>query len=263
MHWRLVLGVLLTGCATATLVGPPPEMTPRFSAPQTVLLEPFFEAADWQVSRRTEYVTNQPDLGGWSLSGYNTSAPTTRIVEVAEKPYLARPDTLAALHQATLIAVQHLRPSWAVVSSRAGNALRGRVAVVRTVIGNSVPIESDRGIKNLALGFGLVLWPLLILAAQPIDETLRIYGFLERADLQATELPGRLVKYDTQPDAAVNLAGIPLERQGFGLDISLKEGLLADETARRALLVSVLAQRLALAIVTMADTGPPPAPPVQ
>ena len=86
--------------------------------------------------------------------------------------------------------------------------LSGPVTVVRTIIEGNDTVASDRTLKNLAFGFGLIIWPLQFFNINPVEETVRVYGMLERYHLDADGLRQRLVKYPSQPDFAVNLASV-------------------------------------------------------
>jgi hypothetical protein len=76
---------------------------------------------------------------------------------------------------------------------------------------------------------------------------------VERFPLEAAALKDRLVKYPTQPDFAVNLAGLEPERRQFGLDVTYEEGLLADERPRGPVLVGGFVDRLAAAIIALVE----------
>jgi hypothetical protein len=265
------LFLLGTSCATARLVGPPPIPPPNANESRTVVIEPFFESAEWQNRRLTEYVQVAPSafnngLGGFNSgfgggfnsgfgggfnNGFGQNIAVTR--DITEKPYFAKPETLVRMHESVLRAVQRMRPNWRVTSTSGVSALVGGTTVVRTVVGGNTLWASDRGSKNLAFFFGLVLLPLQIWAAQPVHETLRIYGAVERVETDASDLKGRLVRYPSQPDYAVSFSGLtPLRRQ-FGLDIDYDEGLLADERPRNGVLVEGFVERLAVAIVALCE----------
>lgn len=265
MRWSCGALVLwVSSCSAARLVGDPLRPPPPDAMPRVVLLEPFFEAADWQLTRRIEYVQGSAFADPWAFSGYPSVGSGTTAVErvVVEKPMLARVERLAEAHAKLRRLLQSWRPSWRMVSAREAPSLRGQVMVVRTVVGNTSTLESDRTLKHLAFGFGLVLLPLQIWAAQPVRETMRVHGWLERVSLEGQALAQRLVQYATQPEPAVSLNGLMPERQAFGLDISYEEGLLADEGPRRSVLVDGFVERLALAVVALVEEAVPPPPPV-
>ena len=66
-------------------------------------------------------------------------------------------------------------------------------------------------------------------------------------------LEGRLVRYPTQPDFAVNTANLPVYERQFGLDLSYEEGILANEAPREAVLIRGFSLKLASAIVAMVE----------
>ncbi len=271
-----LLAALASGCATAHLTGEPPTWTADPGQARTVVLEPLFEVAEWQTSTRTEYaqVVSPGYLGGSGMGvgvglgagSYGTPSTVAINRQVTEKPLFARAPILADVYRRLLPAVQRLRPSWKVGSPSAGALAPGPVAVVRTVIRDSPTVASDRSLKNMAFGFGLLIWPLEIWAAQPVEETVRVEGTVERYDTTGPQLGPRLVRYASQPEAAVNVTGLPPTARPFGLEVGYEEGLLADETPRPRVLVEGFVDRLAIAIVALVEEGPatpaaiPPAP---
>ena len=108
-------------------------------------------------------------------------------------------------------------------------------------------------LKNLAFGFGLLIWPLQFFNVTPVEETVRVYGLVERFGLDAVGLKARLVKYPSQPDYAVNLAGATPLRRPFGLDVSYEEGLLADERPRSGVLLDGFIDRLSTAVIALVE----------
>ena len=99
------------------------------------------------------------------------------------------------------------------MTSTGGAGLQqGSVTVVRTVMQGNEVVQSDRPLKNLAFGFGLVILPLQLFNIWPVEETMRVFGILERFQVEDSTLPTRLLKNRTHPDAAVNLAGAPSVR---------------------------------------------------
>ncbi len=260
---RLVPLVLLlgaTGCATAKIVGDRAVVPPDPGVRRTVVIEPLFEVADWQTNVKTEYarVLGSPGMSGMGYgSGYGSSSmmPSTVAVtrQVQEKPLFAKPAILAEVQRRLIPAVQRLRPTWRVTSTSGAPVLTGDVAVVRTVVEGNEVIESDRTLKNVAFGFGLVIWPLEILAGFPVHESIRVYGRLERFGTTADTVKSRLVRYPTQPDYAVSLEGVASLQRPFGLDINYEEGLLADETPRPGVLIDGFVDRLAAAVVAILE----------
>lgn len=261
---RLLLSVLLlsaSGCATAKLVGPRAEVTPDPGTPRTVVVEPLFELAELKTSFRTEYATFNSPYSGLGYGGYGYGrgfGPSTVAItrEVREKPFFARPPVLNAIHERVLAEVQKRRPSWRVTSTSGAPLLAGQVTVVRTVIEASEMMSSDRALKNLAFGFGLVILPLQFINIDPVHETQRVYGIVERFEVEGGELNRRLVKYPSQPDFAVNLAGLQQLRREFGLDVSYDEGLLADERPRSGVLIEGFVDRLAAAVIALVEEQP-------
>ncbi|MBE2253265.1 MAG: hypothetical protein IAE78_27285 [Myxococcus sp.] len=240
------------GCATAHLVG---ERAPRerveAGPPRVVVVEPLFDRAEWKTSTRTDFV----DPAGL---GSATLAPPIAVTRtVTEKPLFARPPTMVAVHEQLLVAISLLRPHWTVVAPGAAPTITREAVVVRTVIDKNELVQSDRTLKNAAFAFGLVLLPLQILAAFPVEETERVSGLLEKVVLDPKALQQRLVKYATQPDFAVNFSGLAPKRQPFALDVEYEEGLFADEGPRPAVLVEGFVEKLAYAIVSLIEEEPP------
>jgi hypothetical protein len=267
LRWSSIFCLLClgSGCATARLVGErafTPE-DPRVE--RTVVIEPLFELAELQTSTRTEYtqLSSSPyGFGGMGFGsnfnsmnsmGGNTIAVTR---EVQEKPLFAKHPMLVELQARVLAEVQRRRTAWRVTSTGGAGLLKGNVSIVRTVIQGNELVESNRSLKNLAFGFGLVIWPLQLVNISPVEETMRVFGILERFNVDAAVLPTRLVKYPSQPDFAVNLAGILSVRHEFGLDVAYEEGLLADEKPRTRVLVDGFVDRLASAVIAIVEEAP-------
>lgn len=284
---RALALLLLSGCATARLVGERPPLTPVVAGPpRVVVLEPLFDRAEWKTSTRTELLSPPPGavpmgsglpmgsmpigstvgVGVGSTFGPSpfspgfagSAAPVAVTRTVTEKPLFARATSLQLIYERVLPVVRALRPGWTVLTPGAAATQPRDAVVVRTVIDNDELVESDRTLKNAAFAFGLVLLPLQIIAAFPVQETQRVTGSLEKAPATAEELRKRLVKYATQPDFAVNLSGLPTRRQGFALDVAYEEGLFADEAPRTSELVDGFVERLAYAIVTLVEEEDPP-----
>lgn len=257
---RLLLPLLLmcsSGCATAKLVGPRAEVTADPGTPRTVVIEPLFELAELKTSFRTEYATmNNLGSYGYGYGGFGPGGTVAITREVREKPFFAKPPVLTEVHQRVLTEVQKRRPSWRVTSTSGAPLLAGEVTVVRTVIEAHELVATDRPLKNLAFGFGLVILPLQFVNIDPVHETARVFGIVERFSIEGGELNRRLVKYPSQPDFAVNLAGIQQLRREFGLDVSYDEGLLADERPRAGVLIDGFADRLAAAIIALVEEQP-------
>lgn len=260
----LLAALLASGCATAKLIGPPAWTPDDPGVARTVVLEPLFELAELETRTRTEFAqvmpgTLGPGFGpgfgvGPGFGGPGGAVAITR--QVQEKPFFAQPATLARLHTAALKLVQERRPSWRVTSTAGAPLLTGPVTVVRTIIEGNETVASNRALKNLAFGFGLFIWPLQLINVTPVEETVRVYGSLERHGLDADALKDRLVKYPTQPDYAVNLAASTPLRRPFGLDVTYEEGLLADERPRPDVLLAGFVDRLAAAIIALVEEAP-------
>lgn len=256
--WVIAVVVGAQSCATAKLVGDKAFSPPDPGVAKTLVVEPLFELAEWQTSTKTEYARVQGYSTGMIGYGPSTGMPTTVAVtrQVQEKPLFARPAVLAEVHRLVLAEVQRRRPSWRVTSTAAAPVLTGDVVVVRTVIEGNQTLASDRTMKTLALGFGFVIWPLQFIHLDPVHETERVYGSVERFTLPADALKARLVKYPTQPDYAVNLSGMTSNKHEFGLDVSYDEGILASELPRTEVLVTGFVDRLAAAIIATAEEVP-------
>jgi hypothetical protein len=245
---------LSAGCATAKLAQERAFVPPDTGVVRSVVIEPFFELADWKTTTRTDYANVSPGLGYGSLryGPFGTGiVPVTSIV--ATKPLFARVEVLVELHKRLVLAVQRLRPSWRVTSTGGANLLTGEVVVVRTIIeGNEITV-SDRALKSFCFGVGLLVWPLLFCAAQPVEETEHVTGLLERVTTRAELVQARLVKYPTQADYAVNLAGLWALRRPFGLDVTYTEGVVADEGPRQGVLIEGLVDRLTAAVIALVE----------
>ena len=242
----LVFAALLaaSGCATARLVGPAPATAPDPGGARVVVVEPFFENAEWRLTTRTERA---------QVYGVYGPQDVTVSRQVAEKAVYARVESLAAEHAAVIGAVQRLRPSWRVLSPGALPPVEGPVTLVRVVVGEAETVGSDRALKNLACAFGVVLPPLWLVLLDPVHETQRINGRLVRFDAEAPEVRARLLRYPTQPDFAVDTRGLaPLER-AFGYELELEEGALASEASRDPVLVQAFAARLAAGVVAIVE----------
>jgi hypothetical protein len=221
--------------------------------PRTLVIEPLFERAEWKTSTKTEFINTIGSGMGIGMTGSGAPATVAVTRTVTEKPLFARPATLAAIHERLIPAIGVLRPSWKVITPAAAPTVRGAVTVVRTILDGNELVQSDRTLKNAAFAFGLVLLPLQILAAMPVEETQRVSGQLDVVRLPPDALGPRLVKYATQPDFAVNLAGLPPRTQPFTLDVEYQEGLFADEAPRLGVLLDGFVEKLAFAIVTLVE----------
>ncbi len=262
--WLPVALLLGAGCATAKLVGERSFVPPDPKYQRTVVIEPLFEVAEWQTTTKTEYARMLGGPGtGLGYGGYGSyggyggygGMPTTVAVQhqVQEKPLFAKPVVLAEVQKRLIPAVQRLRPSWRVTSTSGAPVLSGEVVVLRTIVEGNEIVESDRTLKSAAFGFGLLIWPLEIIAAFPVHESERVYGRLEKFTTSAELMRSRLVRYPTQPDYAVSLEGVSAVRREFGLDVTYEEGLLANEAPRGNVLIDGFVERLAAAVVAMLE----------
>lgn len=250
--WTLVCALHCLGCATAHLIG---ERAPRDAIeagpPRVVVIEPLFDRAEWKTSIRTDIIdTSTP-------GSLMPQAPVVVTQTVTEKPLFARPPIMVAIHERLLPAIAALRPHWTVLAPGAAPTVTRNAVVVRTIIDKNEIVQSDRTLKNTAFAFGLVLLPLQILAAFPVEETERVSGLLEKVSVDPKALQQRLVKYATQPDFAVNFTGLLPKRQPFALDVEYEEGLFADETPRPGVLVEGFVEKLAFAIVSFIEEESP------
>jgi hypothetical protein len=263
----LLLAALLgSGCATARLAQDKTPFPPDPGVTRTVIVEPLFEVADTTTATKTEYA-NVMSSGGYGYGGYgygSMGGPSTVAItrQVQEKPLFARQPVLNEVHRKLLAELQRRRPSWRVTSTSGAPVLAGDVTVVRTVIQGNQTWASDRTFKTLALGFGFVIWPLEFIQIDPVHETERVYGVVERFNTNADTVRARLVKYPTQPDYAVNLSGISSARHEFGLDVSYVEGVLANESPRPNVLMDGFVDRYASAVIaSVEEVGAAPALP--
>ena len=247
--------MLSAGCATARLAGEPAFSPPDRGVPRTLVLEPFFETAEWTTTVKTELATVMGGSPGFGTtfggSPFSRDIAVQRVV--ADKPVFAKVQALASEHRLVLAELLRRRPSWRVTSTGGVKELTGQATLIRVIINDSELVESDRGLKNLAFGFGLIILPLQLINISPVHETVRVYGSLDRFDVDSAGLPGRLVRYPSQPDYAVNTNNLPANERRFGLDVAYTEGLLANETPRDGVLIEGFAQRLAAAIIALVE----------
>lgn len=256
-----VLLVCLSGCATARLAGPSSFVPPDPGEPRVVVVEPFFETAEWKSTVKTEVATVMGANPGFEIGGGGAyGSPFSREVAVqrtvTDKPLFARVPALAYEHRLVIDEVQRLRPLWRVSSTGGAKELSGSASLVRVIVHESELIESDRALKNLAFAFGLVLWPLQFINLSPVEESVRVYGVVQRYDLPAESLEGRFVRYPSQPDYAVNTRDLTSVERRFGLDVGYTEGLFANEAPREGVLLQGFSQRLAAAIVALIEEHP-------
>jgi hypothetical protein len=255
----LSFALVLAGCQHAKLAGTPLEI-PAATSQRTVVIEPFFESAQWQTNYKTEYaqVMNPYGSGGFGYGGMGMGPNSTVAIQraVTDKTVFARVGALAEEHRQLLAALAKARPTWRVTSTSGANALSGPVTVVRIIVHDSELVESNRTLKNLAFAFGLLIWPLELIVISPVEETQRVWGTLDRYETEGGELRGRLVRYPTQPDFAVNTNGLTALEHKFGLDIPYTEGLLANEAPRDGVLIEGFVQKLTAAVVAIVEEPP-------
>ncbi|MBI3185669.1 MAG: hypothetical protein HYZ28_26315 [Myxococcales bacterium] len=235
----------LAGCTAARLTGPEPFTPADPGQRVVVVVEPFFESAQWEISLRAERAT--------VFGPYGAPQEVTLTREVAEKHLFARVASLTEEQRQVIAEVQKLRPSWQVTSTGGLPALFGPVTLVRVVVGELETVASDRALKSLAFGFGILIPPLLLIDLDPVHETQRVHGAVTRYEAEAEELKQRLLRYPTQPDYAVDTRKLnPLVRP-YGLDLELQEGVLAAAADREVVLLSGFARRLAAAVVAIVE----------
>ncbi|MBL9039661.1 MAG: hypothetical protein JNG84_14185 [Archangium sp.] len=220
-----LVGLLLgSGCATAALIGAPPVVAEASGAARVVVVEPPAE------------LLPRPTLPAGQAPGLFTQG-----------------DVLADVYARLPAAVHKLRPAWQVRTTSGARQLQGPVALVRTTIERSDVAQSDRTLKNTAFAFGVFIWPLLIWAGQPITETYRVDGFLERYDVDGASVLSRLMKAPGQAAPAVNVEDLTPRDQALALEVTYEEGLLADESPRTSVLVEGVVARLAAAVVAIVE----------
>ena len=238
--------MLCLACAPARLVGPEPIAPPALQPlPVVVVLEPFFESAP--VEEKTEVDT----ITTWGSSG--RPQDLTYVRKYAQKPLFAQVRALEMEHRLVLEAVRRHRPDWRVVSTGELPALQGPVRLVRVIVGHNETVGSNRAFKSIATAFGVVIWPLLLVNVTPVHEVERIYGTLLLYEVNAEDLRGRLMRYPTQPDYAVDTRGFPARQQPYGLDVEFEEGIMASEEKRAPVLLRGFSERLAVAIVALVE----------
>lgn len=266
-----LLSVPLLHCSAARLVSRPVAIPPDPKEARWVVIEPLFEDADWQEKTLVETLHNMGGLSpfsgmspyGGGFGGYNDDYPTDVQVyrRVSEKPAYAQVPALAEEQRRIIQEVHRLRPSWQVLSTGDLPAVTGPVTVVRTILGPNDVVGSNRALKSLCFGFGLVIWPLLIYDFWPVDESLRVQGTLQRIDADAADVRARLLRYPTQPDFAVDARGLPTRSGNFAIEIEYEEGLFANEQQRPPAIIRGVAEQLAGEVVKLIE-APPAVPPM-
>lgn len=259
--------VAALGCNPAVLTGAPPPLIAESRAPPvTVIVEPFFDTSGWKMETHLEPVLSPSGttLGYGAYGPYGPSGsgngPTHVSASAQAKNVFNRVDVLAEEHAQVLSAVSQLRPRWRVETTSALKELSGPVTLVRVVVGEAEVLGSDRAYKTTAFAFGFILPPLLLLQLGGVDETQRVFGLLDRYDADALQLRPRLLRYQTQPDFAVDTRGLSPTAQPFGLELSYNEGVTASQTARETTLVQGFVLHLATAIVALVEGVPNAAP---
>lgn len=263
--WLLPFAAVL-GCATAKLVGPEPKPLTIDSA-KMVVLEPFFEDTRWQLRTYSETHTYYPSNPSY------LPVDVTRMERWQEKPLYAKTETLAYEHRLAIEDLQKRVPNWESFTTSALHRINGPVTLVRVIVGEKETLESNRGAHNLALLFSWLVVPLLY-ETTDVREVERVHGQIVIYTADAQELRKRLLKYDSQPDYAVNTRGLPRAQEPFAIDLAYDEGMFAAEPPKNQALVAAFSRRLAHeisrfvssepALVTPADGTPatPSRPPV-
>ena len=259
------------GCNPAVLTGPPPPAIPlQTPPPLTVVIEPFFDTSGWKTETHLEPLLTPNGTTVGFGSGYGPYGPYGAYgsafgpypdevaITVQVKNVFNRVDILAQEHAQVLSSVSRMRPKWRVESTAALQSLDGPVTLVRVVVGESEVIASDRSYKKTAFIFGIFIPPLLLLQIGGVDESQRVFGLLDRYQADALQLRPRLLRYQTQPDFAVDTRGLPPTAQPFGIELSYNEGVNASATARDTVLVQGFIERLATAIVALVEGVPKP-----
>jgi hypothetical protein len=223
------LALVTAGCATTRLVGQRPPMGAMEAGPlRVVVLEPLSE----------RLAATPPSSGGPLL--FSGTA------------------TLRRLSQRVLEVVRGLRPTWQVVTpAEASTDVSRPAVVVRTLITGSGLVASDRAPKTAAFAFGLVVLPLLILSALPVEETQRVVGAVQTVTVDPKLLAQRLTRAPLGALDGLNLTGLSLARRAFALDVEYDEGLFADEGPRAEVLREGLVEMLAFAIVAFIEEDTP------
>lgn len=246
----------LSGCTAAKLTGKPdlPPLPPP-STPRTVVIEPFFEDASWVQKTATEYARVFNMWGG--------EQDVQMIRTYAEKPLYAQVPALASEQKQLIAELHRLRPDWRVVSTGDLPAISGPVTFIRVVLGSGEIVASDRGLKSLAFGFGFVLPPLWLFEITPVTESQHLNATVQRIEADAAELRGRLLRYPTQPDFAVDTRGLLAQTVPLAAEFEYQEGLFAPEQSRVPALSEGVSQRLASVLVRVLDGTAPVAAPAQ
>jgi hypothetical protein len=263
------LSPALFACAAARLSSQPLAAPPDRRGPTVLVVEPFFEVSQWTTTRQAERATVYTP-GGYGGSPYGYSpynsfyggpmAPagmpvtTTIYRDVPDKPPVSRVPALAAEQQMVIREIQRLRPNWQVLSTSAVQALSGPMTLVRVILGDSLMTDSDRTLKNMVSFIGLGIPAIFT----KVHETVTVQGGMIRYETDADAIKGHLLRYATQPDFAVDTRGMTAANQTFGLDVSYEEGVFGPDVARDRAVVEGFAQRLALAVVALAESQQPP-----
>jgi hypothetical protein len=245
----LAAWVLGCGCSATRLSGPAAPELPRLRAdPTVVVLEPFFELAPTTLQAQARTVTAH-DLRGMPQE-------LTVVQQVQRKPLYAQLSALEATWVLVREEVLALRPSWRVLTPTELPSAEGEVQLVRVIVGEMELAGSNRMVKRWLTWMGVVVWPLLLVNVTPVEEVHRVHGSLTLYDADAAGLRGRLVRYPSQPDFAVDARGLTFREQPFALDVEFQEGLWAPDRGRAAVLLRGFAKRLAVAVVALVEGLP-------
>lgn len=239
--------LLCSACAPAKVVGPPILVPPQVRPPPVVVvLEPFFENAPFDLKPRPKTYT--------SWSGVGPPQEVTVYQDVQEKPLFARIAALEVEHRIVLDEMRRLRPDWRIISTGELPSVEGPVRLVRVIIGDDEIVGSNRALLSVATAFGVVIWPLLLVNLQPVHEATQVQGTLTLYEANASELRARLLRYQTQPDFAVDTRGLATPRvQPFAVDVEYEEGLFASNEKRGPVLLRGFSERLAPAVVALVE----------
>jgi len=245
---------ILSGCAAARWVGPAVATPPVSRGPVAVVIEPFFESAEWKQTQRAESVETYPSTNGYGAYGpYGGfgGGPQRMTVyrDVPEKPSVARIPALNAEHQTVIQEVARMRPAWQVLSTAALTTHSGPVDLVRVLVAEIRPGESDRTLKNFTSAIGLGI-PAIFLT---VHETQVISGTLTRYQTDAENLRNHLIRYPSQPDYAVDTRGLAPTEQPFALEVEYEEGVFGPEKARDSAVVDGFAHALAVSVVAVVE----------
>lgn len=210
-----------------------------------MVVEPFFENARFD---RKPWLQNYTT---WSGGGAPREETVYREVQV--KPVFARVPSLEVEHRIVIDEMRKLRPDWKIVSTGELPAIHGPVKMVRVVVGDDEVVGSNRAMLTLATTFGMIIWPLLLVNVNPVREVTQVQGSLTLYDADAADLRARLLRYQTQPDYAIDTRELTPRVQPFAVNVEYEEGIFANEERRGPALLRGFSERLAPAIVALVE----------